>query len=117
MYTFKFEGLSPQDTETPYYYGSLPAKPEVGHILVFDQTKNRYVIFRIDGEGLTEGNAQDNQWELAYADISRAESVPTIWLRRVEGADIQASGRSFSAEELKGYSQHNREMRLSAAAK
>jgi hypothetical protein len=97
-------------------------------------TGNRYVIYRIDGEGLTEGKARDNEWELASADMVRGESVPTIWLKkktkvtpkikvRYKKAEVtkktevtqKASGRSFSAEEVKAFSKRNRKKRLSAA--
>jgi hypothetical protein len=115
MYTFKFEGLTEQDSQTAYFYGSLPAKPALGHILVFDGTGNRYVIYGIDGQGLTEGGARENERELASADISRGESVPTIWLQKIEGTQTKASGTSFIYEELKASSQHNREHRLSAS--
>jgi hypothetical protein len=115
MHTFKFEGLTPQDSETAYFYGSLPAKPERGHILVFDKTGNRYVIYLMNGQGLTEGKARDNERELAFADISRGESVPTIWLQKIEDTQVKASGTSFVYEELKASSQQNREKRLSAA--
>lgn len=114
MQTFKFEGLTQQDAQTPYFYGSLPAKPELGQILVFDDTGNRYVIFGINGTGLTEGNARDNERELALADISRGESVPTIWLRKIE-VEIKASGTCYTYDELKASSQQNREIRLAAA--
>ena len=113
MHTFKFEGLTKQDAETPYYYGSLPAKPELGHILILDGTGNHYVVYRIDGEGLTGASARENERELAWAEISRGESVPTIWLQKI-GMQTTASGRSFRYEEVKASSQHNREKRLSA---
>lgn len=115
MYTFKFEGLDQQDSPTPYFYGSLPAKPELGHILILDVTGNRYVIHRIEGEGLTGGEARENERELAWAEMSGGESVPTIWLQKIGGVQTTASGWSFSAEEVKAYSQHNRENRLSAS--
>src|SRR5258708_5259520 len=100
MYTFKFEGLNERDAPTPCFYGSLPVKPERGHILVFDETGNRYVVYRIEGEGLSEGEARENERELAWAEISRGESVPTIWLQKIEGTQTNASGRSLSAGEL-----------------
>lgn len=115
MFTYKFLGLTGLDASTPYYYGSLPAKPELGHMLVFDETGNRYVIFRIDGEGLV-GDDPTNQRELAWADINRGESVPTVWLQKLDPKETRAQGRSFSYEEIKEYSQRNRETRLSTSA-
>jgi hypothetical protein len=115
MHTFKFEGLAEADAPTPYYYGSLPAKPELGHTLILDGTGNHYVVYRIDGEGLAGVSTLENQRELAWAEISRGESVPTIWLQKI-GKQTTASGRSFSAEEVKAYSQKNRETRLAASA-
>jgi hypothetical protein len=115
MYTFKFEGLTVVDAPTPYYYGSLPAKPELGHTLILDGTGNHYVIYRIDGKGLTGNDARESERELAWAEISRGESVPTIWLQKI-GKQTTASGRSFSAEEVKAYSQKNRGTRLAASA-
>jgi hypothetical protein len=115
MYTFKFEGLSKPDAETPYYYGSLPAKPELGHILIIDGTSNHYVVYRIDGEGLTGDKTQDNQRELAWADMLRHESVPTLWLQKI-GKQTTARGRSFGVEEVKQYSQKNRGTRLASSS-
>jgi len=115
VYTFKFEGLTEQDAPTPYFYGSLPAKPERGHILIFGETGNRYVVYGIHGEGLTGVSARESERELAWAEISRGESVPTIWLQKIGNMQTTASGRSFSYDEVKGYSQRNRENRLSAS--
>jgi hypothetical protein len=115
VHTFKFEGLYQQDAPTPYFYGSLPAKPGLGHVLVFDETGNRYVVYRIDGEGLTGGEPRENERELAWAEISRGEPVPTIWLQKIDDTQTKASGRSFSYEEVKAHSQRNREIRLSAS--
>ena len=109
MFTYKFLGLTGLDASTPYYYGSLPAKPEPGHILVFDESGNRYVVFRVEGEGLV-GDGPTNQRELAWADINRGESVPTLWLQKFL-EETRALGRSFSYEEVKEYSQKNRETR------
>ena len=114
MYTFKFEGLTAADAPTPYYYGSLPAQPERGQSLILDGTGNHYVICRVDGEGLTGKDARKNERELAYAEISRGEFVPTIWLQHI-GEQTSASGRSLSAEEVKTYSQQNGENRRSAS--
>lgn len=114
MFTYKFLGLDKSDAETPYYYGSLPAKPERGHILVYNKTGNRYVVVRIDGEGLAdEGDGYANQQELAWADIGRGEEVPTLWLQKVSGKETEPQGRSWDYEE---YSQMNRETRLSKSA-
>jgi|SRR5277367_1278034 len=116
MYTFKFLGLAPEDTETPYFYGSLPAKPELGHLLISDKTGNRYVIFAIEGEGLS-GEARADQEELAWTDINRGEKVPTLFLQKLHTApETSVQGRSFDFEEVKAYSQQNRETRLSAKA-
>jgi len=114
MYTFKFVGLAHEDAETPYYYGSLPTKPELGHVLAFEPSGNRYVIHRIECDGLS-GEATSNQRELAYAEIGRNEKVPTLFLQRVHADPATTPvGRSFDCDEVKGYSQHNREARLSA---
>ena len=116
MFTYKFLGLDKADAGTPYYYGSLPVKPEMGHTLLYDQTGNRYAIVRIVGEGLV-GNDADNQSELAWADINRGEQVPTLFLQKLhESGPVKPTGRSFTYEEMKEYSQHNRESRLSAKA-
>lgn len=87
MFTYKFAGLRHEDSQLLYYYGSLPKKPEVGHELRFDQTGNRYRIGRIEGEGLTGPNDHDDQMELAWAEISRHESVPTLHLLLLPRAD------------------------------
>jgi hypothetical protein len=117
MFTYKFLGLDKSDAETPYYYGSLPAKPERGHILVYDKTGNRYAVVRVDGEGLVDdGDGSDNQKELAWADIGRGEVVPTLWLLKLVGTEIEPQGRSWDHEEVKRYSQMNRATRLSKSA-
>jgi len=115
MFTYKFEGLTTADAPTAYYYGSLPARPELGHILVYDASGNRYVVVRIDGEGLV-GDGPTNQRELAWAEINRGESVPTVWLQKLAVTETRPQGRSFTAEEMKEYSQKNREARLSTSA-
>jgi len=46
--------------------------------------------------------------ELAWAHINRGETVPTVLLR----LKIQATSRSFSYEEVKEFSQKNRETRF-----
>jgi hypothetical protein len=116
MYTFKFLGLSKEEAPTPYYYGSLPAKPERGHTLVYE-TGNRYVIVAIEGEGLSGASDSDDQRELAWADISRGRKVPTLLLQKLHTApETKPRGRSLDYEEVKAYSQQNRETRLSAKA-
>lgn len=116
MVTYKFKGLTPTDGPTPYTYGSLPVKPEPGHTILWNESGNRYAVVRIEGEGLV-GDDAANQKELAWAEIGRGEAVPTLWLQKLEGKEIKAQGRSFSYEEMKEYSQRNREARLSASAK
>lgn len=116
MFTYKFVGLAAVDSPAPYYYGSLPAKPEPGHMLLYDESGNRYVIFRIDGEGLVDdGNGYAEQEKLAWAEINRGESVPTVWLQKLDAKEIRPQGRSFSYEEVKEYSQKNREIRFAAS--
>ena len=75
MFTYKFVGLTAIDAPTPYHYGSLPTKPELGHILVYDESNNRYAVIRIEGQGLV-GDGPDNQRALAWAEIARGETVP-----------------------------------------
>jgi hypothetical protein len=114
MFTYKFVGLTASDAPTPYTYGSLPAKPELGHILIYNEG-NRYAVVGIDGEGLV-GDGPTNQSEMAWAEINRGETVPTLLLQKLDVKEAQAKGRSFTAEEMKEYSQQNRETRLSASA-
>jgi hypothetical protein len=114
MFTYKFLRLNATDAPTPYYYGSLPAKPQPGHTLVLE-TGNRYAIVRIEGEGLAGDDDHADQKELAWADISRGEKVPTLWLQKL-ATEMKAAGRSFSYEEVKEYSQRSREARLSTSA-
>jgi len=116
MFTYKFVGLDATDAPTPYYYGSLPAKPELGHLLVFGETGNRYAVVRIDGKGLDGSDGDAHQAELAWAEINRSEAVPTLWLQKIDARETQARGRSFSYEEMKASSQKNRETRLSKSA-
>jgi hypothetical protein len=116
MFTYKFAGLTATDAPTPYHYGSLPTKPELGHIIVYEESGNRYAVIRIEGEGLV-GDGPTNQRELAWAEISRGETVPTLWLQKLDVKETPAQGRSFSYEEIKEYSQKNREARLSTSAK
>ena len=58
-----------------------------------------------------------NQKELAWAEIGAGQTVPTQWLQKLDVSELQTQSRSFSYEEVKEYSQKNRETRLSAAAK
>lgn len=114
MFTYKFLGLDKADAETPYYYGSLPVKPELGHTLSY--SRNRYAIIRIVGEGLV-GNDAANQEKLAWADINRGEAVPTLYLLKLqECGPITPTGQSFDPDEMKAYSRHNRARRLARAA-
>ena len=116
MFTYKFEGLAASDAPTPYTYGSLPAKPELGHIIVYEESGTRYAVIRIEGEGLLDdGDGSANQRELAWAEIGQGKTVPTVWLQKLATNETPARGRSFSYEEVKEFSQKNRETRLSSA--
>ncbi len=115
MFTYKFMGLAALDAPTPYHYGSLPAKPGLGHILVYDESGNRYAVIRIEGEGLV-GDGPDNQRELAWAEIGGGRTVPTLWLQKLDVKETRPQGRSFSYQEVKEHSQKNRETRLSSSA-
>ena len=117
MFTFKFEGLERPDAQTPYYYGSLPAKPKIGQRLFYEDTGNYYLIIGIEGEGLTGDSDTEDQKALAWAEIARREKVPTLFLRKISGAPptprpIKPTGRSFDPEEVKRFSQYNRQVRL-----
>jgi hypothetical protein len=57
-----------------------------------------------------------NQKELAWAAIGAGKIVPRLWPQKLDVRELQAQGRSFSYEEVKEYSQKNREARLSAPA-
>jgi hypothetical protein len=117
MFTYKFVGLEKEDAPTPYYYGSVPAKPERGQTLVYNETGNRYVIVLVEGEGLVDdGDGYPNQRELAWADINRGERVPTLTLQKIAGGETRPQGRSWDAEEVKKFSQTNRAERLSKSA-
>ena len=117
MFTYKFLGLNKQDAQTPYYYGSLPTKPEPGHILLFDETGNRYAVVRIAGEGLV-GDGPDSQEELAWAEINRGETVPTLWLQKLDTTKVaRPKGRSFDQDEVKEFSRRNRKIRLAKPPK
>jgi len=116
MFTYKYLGLTTEDAPGEFTYGSFPAKPEVGHILVFNKSGNRYAVTRIAGEGLVGEDGYTNEKELAWAEINLGEKVPTVWLLRLNPNEIQATSRSFSYEEVKEFSQKNRETRLSESA-
>lgn len=115
MFTYKFVGLTATDAPAPYTYGSLPAKPELGHIIVYEQSGNRYAVIRIEGEGLVGDDDCADQRELAWTEIGQGNTVPTVWLQKLLN-ETPAKSRSFSDEEVKEYSQKNRETRLSASA-
>jgi hypothetical protein len=63
------------------------------------------------------GDGPTNQRELAWAEIGRGDTAPTLWLQKLDLKETRAQGRSFSYEEVKEYSQTNRETRLSASAR
>ena len=83
MFTYKFLGLGHADNPGSFYYGSLPAKPDLGHVLTFNETGNRYVICRVAGEGLV-GDGHANREKLAFAEIVRGESVPAVCLQKLD---------------------------------
>jgi len=140
MFTYKFEGLTRQDDPTGYTYGSLPARPELGHIIVMEESETRYTVVRIEGKGL-EGEGPQEQKELAWAEIGSGKKVPTLWLQKLplkeqltqsrikvqKHAEIKAQRpkklpnagvqvartRSFDAPEVKEWSRENRRIRLS----
>jgi len=122
VFTYKFLGLEKVDAGTPYYYGSVPGKPEPGHVLKYNETDNNYVVVRVEGEGLVDdGDGYENQRALAWADINRGEAVPTLWLRKIDAKEAKvdgtkeikvASGQFFDYEEFKKRSQMNRSERL-----
>jgi hypothetical protein len=143
MFTYKFEGLTAQDDPTGYTYGSLPAKPELGHIIVMGESETRYTVIRIHGDGL-QGDGPEEQRTLAWAEISSGKKVPTLWLQKqplkeqltqskvqkhdkVKNAKSKAQSdkklhsaqvlvaltRSFEAMEVKEWSRENRRIRLS----
>lgn len=114
MFTYKFVGLLQADNPAPYYYGSLPARPEIGHVLYYDETGNRYEVTRIVGQGL-EGKDTLNQQRLADAEIGRGEEVPTVYLKKLppkppKKTDLEPTGTSYY-EDLKKASQTNRRKR------
>jgi hypothetical protein len=122
-------GLEKADAPTPYYYGSVPKRPEPGQTLVYNETGNRYIIANVEGEGLQDdGDGYEKQRELAWADINRGEDVPTLWLEFIKPVmgvvvkvpdtkDIVASGFSADYEEIKKQSQINRATRFSGGEK
>jgi hypothetical protein len=136
MFTYKFKGLREEDAATPYYYGSLPAKPEPGHILTFGESGNRYTVIKIVGKGLEGKNGAADQETLAHADIVRGENVPTLWLslvdepkksiKAISGITVPASrpkskktakempvdGKAVDADEFKRRSRENRKTRI-----
>ena len=57
-----------------------------------------------------------NQREVARPEIGAGKTVRTLWLQKPDVKEMQAQGRSFRYEEVKEYSQRNRETRLSASA-
>jgi hypothetical protein len=95
MFTYKFEGLDKADAGTPYYYGSVPAKPEPGQTLVYNETGNRYVVSIFGGGLADDGDGYANQRELAIADISRGEAVPALRLQKIIGKETKPQGRSW----------------------
>lgn len=116
MFTHKWVGMTTEDASSEYTYGSLPTKPELGHIIVFEKSGNRYAVTRIaGGEGLVGDDGYISQKELAWAEINQGETVPTLWLQLLR-EEVKATSRSFSYEELKEQSQKNREARLSHSA-
>ena len=123
MFTYKFLGLDREDAETPYYYGSLPKKPELGHIIQIEPSKNRYVVVEIQGRGLEGEGGYDDQKELAFADIGARKSVPTLGLQKLKKGEkpsappVKVRGNSFDPDEMKRYSQQNRKRRLSPRKK
>lgn len=115
MFTHKWVGLTTEDAQSEYTYGSLPAKPEQGHIIVLEKTGNRYAVVGIAGEGLEGDDGYVAQKELAWTEISQGKPVPTLLLQLL-GKEIKGTSRSFSYEEMKEYSQKNRETRFSTSA-
>jgi hypothetical protein len=115
MYTYKFLGLSKKEGPTPYYYGSLQAKAAPGQTLRYDHGEN-YVIVRVEGEPFVGDDGRHNEKELAWAEIGRGETVPTLWLLQLITEETKFQGRSFDADEVKAWSQKNRKFRLAQSA-
>lgn len=80
MFTYKFVGLKPSDAETPYYYGSLPQRPETGQVIQIADTGTFYRVNRVSGEGLKGRGGKADQETLAWAEIGGGEDVPTLFL-------------------------------------
>jgi hypothetical protein len=120
MFTYKFVGLEAPDSITPWYFGSLPSAAAVGHLLIYVESNNRYVVDGVCGEGLPGDGGHADQSKLAWADINRGEDVPTLILRRLDPevvvpeVAVFKSTRDHSFEEMKEYSQENRAIRHSA---
>ena len=117
MFTYRFVGLNAEDASTRHYYGSLPAKAEVGHVLTFEESGNGYRVVRMMGNGLEGDDARNDQATLAFAEMVERKSVPILWLRKLDpktiGAKgIRVTGRSFTAAEVKEFSRKNRKTRL-----
>jgi hypothetical protein len=116
LFTYKFVGLTAADLSSgSYYYGSLHVKGELGQIIVQQGTGTRYAVVGTKGEPLIGDNISADQEKLAWAEINRGEDVPTLFLQKL-GSEIESTGRSFDYDEVKEYSQMNREIRLSASA-
>ncbi|MGA8036732.1 MAG: hypothetical protein WB985_12255 [Candidatus Acidiferrales bacterium] len=126
MFTYKFVGLLPADSRTPYYYGSLPNKAAPGQWLHFDETENWYRVEAVDGEPLTGADERADQHELAVAEISRDEAVPMLTLKHhawPEGEGpfavprppaVRPQGRSIDEHEIL-HLRHQRNLRLQNA--
>ena len=84
MYTQSVVGLAHEAAETRYYYASLPAKPEVGQTLFYEETGNRYLIIGVNGEPLTGECEFDDQRTLAWAEVAQGKKVPEIFVQRLQ---------------------------------
>jgi hypothetical protein len=116
VFTYKFVGLTAADLSSgSYYYGSLNVKGKPGQILINQGSRTRYVIVGIKGEGLIGDDSSADQEKLAWAEINRGEDVPVLLLQKL-GSEIESTGRTFDYDEVKEYSQMNREIRLTASA-
>ena len=56
-----------------------------------------------------------SQKDLAWAEVGQGKKVPTVWFQKLDAKVTPAQSRSFTYEEVKEYSQKNRETRLSAS--
>ena len=90
---------------------------ELGHMIDYDGSGDSLHRVRADCRRAWWVMVPTNQKELAWAEIAAGRTVPTLWLQKLEVGELQPQGRSFSYEEVKEYSQKNRETRLSAPAK